>query len=254
MVSAASPSACRVWAVPRVATSEEAERGEAPPELDRARLVAVPDGDERPPALRERPPGRELSLREGPPEVLVEAHHLPRRLHLRPEDHVDPREAGEGEHRLLHRDVAHGPLLEIEVRERFAGHETRRDPGDGNADRLGDEGHGAARPRIDLEHVDLAPAAHRELDVHEPDDPERPGERPLWRRISSTTSLGRVQGGREQAESPEWIPASSMCSMIPAMNTSLPSERASTSISTASFRNRSMRIGAPPATSADSST
>ena len=34
-------------------------------------------------------------------------------------------------------------------------------------------------------------------------------------RIRSTTSLPRVIGGSAQAESPEWIPASSMCSITP---------------------------------------
>ena len=43
-------------------------------------------------------------------------------------------------------------------------------------------------------------------------------------------------GGSEQALSPEWMPASSMCSMMPAMNVSVPSARQSTSTSTASVR------------------
>ena len=43
-------------------------------------------------------------------------------------------------------------------------------------------------------------------------------------------------GGSEQAESPEWMPASSMCSMMPAMKASLPSQRQSTSTSIASDR------------------
>ena len=43
-------------------------------------------------------------------------------------------------------------------------------------------------------------------------------------------------GGSEQAESPEWMPASSMCYMMPAMKTSSPSQTASTSTSTASDR------------------
>ena len=34
------------------------------------------------------------------------------------------------------------------------------------------------------------------------------------------------RGGSEQAESPEWMPASSICSMMPAMNTSRPSQSA----------------------------
>ena len=41
----------------------------------------------------------------------------------------------------------------------------------------------------------------------------------------------RPLGGREQAESPECTPACSMCSMIPPISTSSPSQTASTSIS-----------------------
>jgi hypothetical protein len=41
-------------------------------------------------------------------------------------------------------------------------------------------------------------------------------------------------GGSEQALSPEWMPASSMCSMMPQTKTSLPSQRQSTSTSMAS--------------------
>ena len=43
-------------------------------------------------------------------------------------------------------------------------------------------------------------------------------------------------GGSEQALSPEWMPASSMCSMMPATKVSLPSHRQSTSTSVASAR------------------
>src|SRR5437660_235987 len=53
----------------------------------------------------------------------------------------------------------------------------------------------------------------------------------VCRRISSTIAGEREYGGSEQAASPEWTPASSMCSMMPPMTTRCPSERASTSIS-----------------------
>ncbi len=56
-------------------------------------------------------------------------------------------------------------------------------------------------------------------------------------RSSSAMVVGVSEcGGSAQAESPEWMPASSMCSMMPAMNVSLPSARQSTSISVASDR------------------
>ena len=72
------------------------------------------------------------------------------------------------------------------------------------------------------------------------------------RRIRSISWSDRLTGGSTQAESPEWMPASSMCSMTPPRYISSPSNRASTSISTASSRNRSMRIGAtvPPLSTA----
>ena len=63
--------------------------------------------------------------------------------------------------------------------------------------------------------------------------------------ISSIIDLGIVWGGIEQAESPECTPASSICSKIPAIKTSLPSEIASTSISFASTKNWSINIALP---------
>jgi len=46
-----------------------------------------------------------------------------------------------------------------------------------------------------------------------------------------------------QAESPEWTPANSMCSMTAGRKVSFPSEMASASHSMALSRNLSMRIG-----------
>ena len=46
----------------------------------------------------------------------------------------------------------------------------------------------------------------------------------------------RLNGGSEQAESPECTPACSMCSMTPPISTFLPSQIASTSTSIALFR------------------
>ena len=54
---------------------------------------------------------------------------------------------------------------------------------------------------------------------------------------------GIVWGGITQAESPEWTPASSICSIIPAINTSSPSHNTSTSNSIASSKNLSTKIG-----------
>ena len=59
-----------------------------------------------------------------------------------------------------------------------------------------------------------------------------------------------LYGGKTQAESPEWIPASSICCMIAPICTFLPSHKASTSNSKASSRNWSINIGCPAVTSA----
>jgi hypothetical protein len=53
-----------------------------------------------------------------------------------------------------------------------------------------------------------------------------------------------LNGGITQELSPEWMPASSMCSMMPPITTApVTSATASTSSSTASSRNLSIRIG-----------
>ena len=61
----------------------------------------------------------------------------------------------------------------------------------------------------------------------------------VWARIWASISSPSACGGSTQAESPEWIPASSTCCMIPAIHTSVPSQIASTSTSIESSRKRS---------------
>ena len=63
------------------------------------------------------------------------------------------------------------------------------------------------------------------------------------RSTSSSSSSDSVAGGIWHEESPEWIPASSMCSITAPTNTSVPSHTASTSISIAPSRNRSISTG-----------
>ena len=55
--------------------------------------------------------------------------------------------------------------------------------------------------------------------------------------------------GITHEESPECTPASSMCCMIPPINTLSPSQTASTSNSYASSKNLSIKIGCSPETS-----
>ena len=63
----------------------------------------------------------------------------------------------------------------------------------------------------------MSPSLMRILHVHQAADVERQGERlrsgaPARRCVSGDSE----RGGSEQAESPEWMPASSICSMMPA--------------------------------------
>ncbi len=61
--------------------------------------------------------------------------------------------------------------------------------------------------------------------------------------IRSSSATETVIGGSAHAESPEWMPASSMCSITPARYISVPSNNASTSSSIASSRNLSISSG-----------
>ena len=61
--------------------------------------------------------------------------------------------------------------------------------------------------------------------------------------IVSMCFCGIEVGGITQAESPEWTPASSMCSITAGTNASVPSAIASASASIAFSRNLSIRIG-----------
>ena len=58
----------------------------------------------------------------------------------------------------------------------------------------------------------------------------------VWRVSSATTSSVSEWTGSEQALSPEWMPASSICSMMPATKAVVPSTMQSTSTSIAPER------------------
>ena len=69
----------------------------------------------------------------------------------------------------------------------------------------------------------------------------------VWRSISAMVSADSERGGSEQALSPECTPASSICSMMPAMKTSPSlSQMASTSTSVARLRKPSISTGLSP--------
>ena len=63
------------------------------------------------PASRQLHAGAELGLGEGALEAGIEAHDLAGGFHLRAQDRVDVGEAGEREHRLLHRDMRRDRLV-----------------------------------------------------------------------------------------------------------------------------------------------
>src|SRR4051812_27949596 len=111
-------------------------------------LVALAHRDEDGALARHAGAAAELALGEGDFERTVEAHHLAGRSHLRTEHGVDTGETREREYRFLDADMAELALLQIEIRELLAGHYPCRDFRHRRADHLGDERHGARRPRV----------------------------------------------------------------------------------------------------------
>jgi len=75
--------------------------------------------------------------------------------------------------------------------------------------------HSARGARVHFENVNCVPL-NGVLHVHEPDDLKRDWRGASCNRESWSSTVGvRLTGGRTQLESPEWTPASSMCSMMP---------------------------------------
>ena len=131
-------------------------------------------------------------------------------------------------------------------------------PGQRHAGRLGDERHRAAGARVDFEDVDdrlgrllrcSRPLLTANCTFIRPLTFSSRAMARVCRLISSMTAGGRLCGGMTQAESPEWMPASSMCCITPPMSVRVPSLRQSTSTSMAASRNLSIRIGLPGDTS-----
>ena len=79
----------------------EPELREIAGDRHQVRLVVVVDADERRAALRQPLTDRQLRLGERDAEAARPAHHFAGRLHLRPENRVDAREADERKHRAL---------------------------------------------------------------------------------------------------------------------------------------------------------
>ena len=86
--------------------------------------------------------------------------------------------AGEREDGLFDRDVMRIRARVIAAKgliQPVAGHDVRRHLGDRNSRGLGDEGHGAARPRVYFQDVDVA-VLYGELYVHQADDTQTAGQ------------------------------------------------------------------------------
>ena len=178
----------------------EAEFVEAPRDRHHVRLVLVVHRDRDGPLGRQPLIGRDLGLGERHPEAVRVPHDLPGGAHLRPEHRVRVGDLVEGEHGLLHRDlVRHEFIPEAEVRELHPREDAGGHPGQRNPRRLAHEGHGPARPRVDLEHVDRLPV-DRELDVDESPDIEceREGARetPHGLHVDIPQQIGGQDAGR----------------------------------------------------------
>ena len=85
-------------------TISKPSAAEALGDRDEARLLAVVDREKGRAGERQLIAGRDPRLGERPAELLVDAHDLAGRLHLRPEKRVDSREALEREDRRLDED------------------------------------------------------------------------------------------------------------------------------------------------------
>lgn len=210
-----SPASRIAAAVPRVAVtanpisaSRRASDTAAGLSPSRTLMKAVPD--------RQAHAGAELAFGEGALERGVDPHHLARRFHFGAEQNIDIGEPREGEHALLDGHVAaHRLVIEPELGQARPGHHAGSDLRHRHARRLGHERNGARGARIDLEHMDRS-VLDRILHVHQPDHLQRLGERLGLSAKLGHKCGGKRVGGSEQALSPEWMPASSMCSITPA--------------------------------------
>jgi hypothetical protein len=117
---------------------------------------------------RQAPAGGDLRLGKGPAKVGVNAHHLARGLHLRPQDRIHVGKLGEGQDGLLDGDVGQPSLLgEAQLLQGRAQHHLGGQLGQGNPDGLAHEGNRPGCPGVHLQDVDH-PVLDGELDVYQP--------------------------------------------------------------------------------------
>ena len=140
---------------------------------------------------------------------------------------LDGAEPLERQHRLLDRRSApsSGSVAAVAGRrqqplgaqlgDRRAEHHPGGRLGQRHAGRLGHERHRARRARVGLEHVEHV-GGQGELHVEQAAHADALRRSPRCdARTRSISSRPSVIGGSTQAESPEWMPASSMCSITP---------------------------------------
>ena len=154
----------------------EAEFDEVFGDLHGGGLVAVVDGEEDVASSGEGVEGADLGFGVSHAEVVADAHHFAGGLHLGSEDGVDAGEAGPREDGFFDGVVRRDDFFgEAHVDELFAHHDFGGEFGEGDADRFGDEGDGAAGAGVDFDDVEFF-VLDGELDVHEAADFEFDGE------------------------------------------------------------------------------
>ena len=154
----------------------EAKVSEVTGDGDGAVFVAVVDGEEDIAFSRKRVEGADLGFGVGHAEVLVGSHHFAGGFHFRSEHDVDAGKASPREDGFFYAEAGwHGFFGEAEVDELFADHDLGGELGEGNADGLGNEGHGAGGAWVDFDDVEFV-VFDGELDVHEAADFEFLGE------------------------------------------------------------------------------
>src|SRR6185437_1681486 len=121
--------------------------------------------------------GGQLRFVERGAERLGYAHHFARRSHLGPQDGIELAELVEWEDCFLHSDIRRKHFFsETNVGELLAGHDTRRDRLEWNTDGLRHEWNRATAARVHFQYVHHA-VLDGVLDVDQPDDAERRGQR-----------------------------------------------------------------------------
>ena len=166
-------------------------------------VIVLFHGDEHTgigPEPRHGEPGGRKSLEHGLGQGLAHAQHFAGGLHFRTEDGIGIRQLFKGEDRHFHGHIRRRAVQAGAVAEGgqgFAQHDMRGQVHHGHAGDLGNIGHGAAGPGIDLDDIEF-PAVDQVLDVHQSLGAQSQGE--LFRGIADALQVpvmqvvGRIDG------------------------------------------------------------